>query len=280
VPCSSRRVVVMMTLPDFELDLPPDKQDGPDREEGAAKKVQGQDRPQSSSQDHTSYHYDDGRVVTRLPGKRFVQSGNTKGAPTLYRLSKVKDAVAAGQVVYLVEGEKDVHAAEDAGLVATTAPMGGANFGKVDATPLHGARVVAVVDRDATGQKWAGLVAGKVGPVAESLAFREAAKGKDLADHLAAGLTVDGLVPVMNETRPEPQETPTPPAGDENPFRATEGLTRAEAEEKITEALDALRGAPTGAINDTLNETAFTLGKLVPAFLTTDQAEAQLQEAR
>jgi len=134
------------------------------------------------------------RTVSRTPDKVFRQSGDTKGQPTLYRLPQVLQAVAEGKVVYLVEGEKDVHALESIGLVATTAPMGATNFGKTDVTPLIGADVVAVVDKDAPGQKWAALVRDKLDGQAHSLTFVQAAVGKDAADHVAAGHDVADFI--------------------------------------------------------------------------------------
>jgi hypothetical protein len=95
-----------------------------------------------------TYKYDNGRVVHRTPTKRFHQSGNTSGAAELYRLGKVTAAVAAGDVVYIVEGEKDVHALESLGAVATTNPMGAANWAKVDPTSLYGGKVIVVPDVD------------------------------------------------------------------------------------------------------------------------------------
>jgi hypothetical protein len=75
------------------------------------------------------YRYDDGRIVHRKfnrDGKKtFPQSGKTKaekGTAALYRLTQVKAAAADGRTIYVVEGEKDVHALESIGLVATTAP--------------------------------------------------------------------------------------------------------------------------------------------------------------
>lgn len=139
----------------------------------------------------TSYDYDDGRRVTRTPDKRFSQSGNTKGAPTLYRLSKLADATT----IYLVEGEEDVHALEIAGAVATTAPMGAGNFSKVDVTPLRGKRIIAVTDIDEAGMKWATDVKDALGPSAD-LTFVRAAAGKDAFDHVIAGHGLADFRPV------------------------------------------------------------------------------------
>lgn len=133
------------------------------------------------------------RTVSRTPDKKFRQSGQTKGPGTLYRLPEVIAAVANDQVVYVVEGEKDVHALETLGAVATTAPMGADNWKKVDATPLHGGKIIVIVDNDEAGQKWAGQVHDSLDGMTQSLAFKQAASGKDAADHIAAGHSLDEL---------------------------------------------------------------------------------------
>src|SRR5688572_13840385 len=71
--------------------------------------------------------------VGRFPGKKFLQrrpgradwKGGIKGVRrVLYRLPRVLGAVKAGRVIYIVEGERDVHALEAAGEVATCNPGG------------------------------------------------------------------------------------------------------------------------------------------------------------
>ncbi|MEV0723936.1 AAA family ATPase [Micromonospora purpureochromogenes] len=148
----------------------------------------------------TRYRYTDAagnptREVVRYEGKQFKQYGDKKQCQ-LYRLPKVMEAATFGRTVYLVEGEKDVHAVESLGEVATTAPQGADNFAKVDVSPLKGARVVAVVDRDAAGEKWAEQVRKRLDGFAAELVLVEAAEGKDAADHIAAGHPLDALVPV------------------------------------------------------------------------------------
>jgi len=144
----------------------------------------------------TTYRYDDGRVVHRSPDKKFRQSTMPKGQGQLYRLSKVVAAVAQGQIVYLVEGEKDVHALEALGVTATTSPMGAGNFGKVDPAPLAGARVVIVADKDTAGQKYATRAMEILLPLGCEIQLMHAKVGKDAADHVAAGHGVAELVPV------------------------------------------------------------------------------------
>jgi hypothetical protein len=139
------------------------------------------------------------RTVHRTPDKDFTQKitpsrGRTKdgkrrtgkGRTDLYRLPKVIEAVKAGQVIYLVEGEKDVHALERFGCAATTAPMGASNFHLVDLAPLKGAKVWAIPDKDATGEKWAETVQERLQDYAAELVWLEPGKGcKDAADHVA-----------------------------------------------------------------------------------------------
>lgn len=172
-----------------------------------------------------SWAYDDGRTVHRTPDKRFTQSGNTKSTPVLYRLAAVRDAVASGAPVYLTEGEKDAATLHKlAGVTATTAPQGAVNFAKVDATPLAGASVVAVVDRDAAGDRWAAAVRDKLAGVAASVRFVRAAAGKDAADHLAAGLDLDALEPYAWPDATPPEDAPEGAPDDDRPrYRFTPG---------------------------------------------------------
>jgi AAA domain/Toprim domain len=159
------------------------------------------DDPRGVSYDYADRQGTVVRTVTRTPDKRFSQSGIT-GRPTLYRLPEVAQALAEGKVIYLVEGEKDVHALESIGLVATTAPMGADSFSKVDTTPLHGANVTAVVDNDNAGQKWAAQVRDKLDGQCQSLRFVQSADGKDAADHIAAGHGANDLVPLDQDETP------------------------------------------------------------------------------
>jgi 5S rRNA maturation endonuclease (ribonuclease M5) len=134
--------------------------------------------------DRVTYAYEDGRRVHRFPGKKFTQSGNTKGNAVLYRRERVYDAVAKGQIVYVVEGEADVHAIERAGGVGTCAPMGAGKWDKVDDSPLAGAVVVVVQDKDEPGRKHAGQVVESLRGTAKAVRVVEAREGKDASDHL------------------------------------------------------------------------------------------------
>ncbi|GFG65392.1 hypothetical protein MKUB_28820 [Mycobacterium kubicae] len=138
-----------------------------------------------------TYTYTDGRKVHRKPGKKFAQSGNTSGR-ALYGV----DNIGAHGTVYAVEGEKDVEAARAVGAVAVCGAMGAGKAHKFDWTPLRDHPVVIVADRDEPGRRHAYQVAEQLQGIAASVRIVEARAGKDLADHIAAGLGLDDLVAV------------------------------------------------------------------------------------
>lgn len=114
----------------------------------------------------------------------------------LYRLPKVIDAVARGEVTLVVEGERDVLTAEDLGLVATTSPMGAGKFEPEMADVFKdGAPVVILADADEAGYKHARMVKELIDAVGGTTRLAECAAGcKDLTDHVTAGYGVDDIV--------------------------------------------------------------------------------------
>jgi putative DNA primase/helicase len=137
------------------------------------------------------YRYPDGRVVNRKPDKSFPQSGNTKGN-SLFHADRVGDA----ETVYWPEGEKDVEAIEAVGGVAVCSAMGAGKADLADVSPLRGKHVIVIADKDEPGRKHARQVAELLTGVAASVRIVEAADGKDAADHILAGKTLDELVNV------------------------------------------------------------------------------------
>ena len=121
-----------------------------------------------------------------------------------FRLQKVIEAVAAGETVYVVEGEKDVLAVEAAGGVATCNPGGAGKWRDEYSEFLRGGRVVVVRDRDEAGCRHAAAIAASVSRVADAVRVVEALNGKDASDHLGAGLGLDEFVPVPAAFEPEP----------------------------------------------------------------------------
>jgi hypothetical protein len=114
----------------------------------------------------------------------------------LYRLPKVTAAVQAGQTVWVVEGERDVHALEAGGVVATCNPMGAGKWREEYAHVLAGATVVVVADADSAGRDHARTVAASLERVGCTVRVVQPAAGKDVADHLAAGHPLADLQPL------------------------------------------------------------------------------------
>ncbi len=130
------------------------------------------------------------------PGAKSGWKWSLTGARrVLYRLPRVLDAVREGEAVFIVEGERDVHAIEQAGGVATCNPGGAGQWRDEYSEMLRGAaRVVVVADKDKAGRDHVqGIRASLNGKVDELLCV-EARTGKDAADHLAAGHGLDEFV--------------------------------------------------------------------------------------
>ncbi len=107
----------------------------------------------------------------------------------LYRLPEVLAASAAGELVYVTEGEKDADALADLGITATCNAGGAGKWRSEYTAALAGARVVIVADKDEPGRKHAFAVAAALVGGAADISVVEAAAGKDASDHLEAGYT-------------------------------------------------------------------------------------------
>lgn len=117
----------------------------------------------------------------------------------IYRLPEIIRAIADGEEVLIVEGEKDVETARLAGHVATTVPMGAGKW-LDEFSPLfaHGA-VALVADADDAGRKHMRQVADSL--IAQDCQVRvleTALHGcNDLTDHFSHGGTLDSMVEVF-----------------------------------------------------------------------------------
>jgi hypothetical protein len=112
-----------------------------------------------------------------------------------YRLPEVLTAVEQGRPVFVVEGEKDADAIMRAGGDATCNPMGAGKWRDAYSKWFAGADVLVVADRDEPGKLHAAQVAHSLRRVAANVRIVEPTEGKDAYDHLAAGRTLDELVP-------------------------------------------------------------------------------------
>jgi 5S rRNA maturation endonuclease (ribonuclease M5) len=109
----------------------------------------------------------------------------------LYRLPKVAAGIPDGQMIWVAEGEKDVHALEAAGCVATCNPGGAGKWRPEYSECLRDAIVIIVADKDKPGQAHARQVAASLEGIAAAVEIREAAgEAKDAAEHLASGATL------------------------------------------------------------------------------------------
>lgn len=128
-----------------------------------------------------------GRMVTRKPAGF---------EPVLYRHPEVLQAIATGQSVWIVEGEKDADSAAAIGVVATTNAQGSGSFPRELADLFAGATVNVIADRDSAGYKRAAQLHGMLGEVGATVTLYRPAVNvdkADLTDHLEAGLGVEDL---------------------------------------------------------------------------------------
>jgi len=118
-----------------------------------------------------------------------------------YRLPELRRGIAAGQPVYVSEGEKSCDALAALGQVATTCQGGSNAWG---ATPdvhrwFEGARdATIIVDRDTAGARWARDVVASlalIGITPRLVRSRTTREGDDIVDHLGAGHALAELEP-------------------------------------------------------------------------------------
>jgi len=139
--------------------------------------------------------------VVRLSPKGFFQErwedgewkpGLREVDRVLYRLPEVMAGIDAP--LYVSEGEKDAEALVAAGVNATTL-LGGANKWRDEYLPYFQDRDVIIVgDKDEAGRLHVDTLRSKLGGTARSVRVLFPAFGKDVSDHLAAGLSLDQLV--------------------------------------------------------------------------------------
>ena len=180
--------------------------------------------------------------VVRFAPKDFRQrrpdgSWSVKGVRTVpYRLPKVLEAAQAGRVVFVVEGEKDVHRLEKEGLVATCNAGGASKSPDPDrckwkaehSEPLRGARVVILPDNDEPGRVHARQVATKLQGIAAEVKLIELpnlSPKADVSDWLGAGGTVEELQELVRRAPPWKGEMPEAAGEEERMPRAACALT-------------------------------------------------------
>lgn len=93
--------------------------------------------------------------------------------PVLYRLPEIVRAVATGEIIYLVEGEKDADRLWAYGLIATCNPMGAGKWRPNYTETLTGAKVVILADKDEAGRGHAKMVARQLEQTAQWIKVME-----------------------------------------------------------------------------------------------------------
>lgn len=118
----------------------------------------------------------------------------------LYRLPEVLQALAAGRVIYVAEGEKDVDALWENGYAATCNPMGaddgkGSKWKPNMTATLAESRVVVIADNDAPGLVHAHYVAQQLARAGSTVKVKACPEPhKDAFDMLEARCAITELV--------------------------------------------------------------------------------------
>lgn len=171
------------------------------------------------------YHDESGQVlyqVVRFEPKAFRQRRRDPDNPSrwfwsldgvrrvLYHLDRVLEADPS-TTVYVVEGEKDVHALESLGLLATTNPQGAGKWQAVADcanAALAGRSVVVISDRDKPGRKHAADVVAKLSGATSQIRSIELPNAHDAADWVRAGGTADQLEALLAAPLPSASTSP------------------------------------------------------------------------
>jgi hypothetical protein len=138
--------------------------------------------------------------------------------PVLYHLPDVLAAVTRGETVYLCEGEKDVKALRDLGLVATCNAMGAGKWHPSYTATLCGGKAVLLPDNDLAGRQHTVVVTTALHGTCASLKVVELPglpdHGGDVSDWLKQGGTVEQLQALVGAM---PDWQPAPPHHDKTP---------------------------------------------------------------
>ncbi len=153
------------------------------------------------------YHYDGFEVVRTRP-KAFYQRrpdgkggyiNNLKGVKlSLYHQDELPQAIAAGTVIFIPEGEKDVDRLRSEGFTATCNPMGAGKWHDGYSQALKGADAAIMPDSDRPGRDHAAEVARSCFGKAARIRLLELADGKDVSEWLDNGHTVAELTRLAN----------------------------------------------------------------------------------
>jgi hypothetical protein len=131
----------------------------------------------------------------------------------LFRLDKL----LAADVVLVLEGERDVLAAEKLGFTATCNPMGAGKWSDEYSPALAGKDIVIFPDNDDPGRAHAQATAASVQKVARSVKIVTVPMGKDISDWIVAGATKEIIEAAIADSaiyNPSVQSAESPSVGE------------------------------------------------------------------
>lgn len=130
----------------------------------------------------------------------------------LYNLIEVADAVARGETIVVVEGEKDVETLRSLGKVATTMPGGAGKWRSEHTETLSGATVVVISDNDEVGKTHAITVRDALAETGASVKVLIPDGVKDVTDLIEAGGSIKELRPYDPDLDMSEPDDPFQPA--------------------------------------------------------------------
>lgn len=130
---------------------------------------------------HKTIRYEPKGFTQCRPDKKGGWIYNLKDIqPIIYNLQRVKEAIFKGEIVYIVEGEKDVDNLEKINLAATTSPMGAGKWQDSYSDYLINAITVIIPDNDPIGKSHADQIAKSLLGKAKSIKVIDLTKGSEL----------------------------------------------------------------------------------------------------
>lgn len=164
---------------------------------------------------HETVRYSDKTFKQRRPDGKGGWIWNLDGVRRVpYRLPELREAIARGEIIFVVEGEKDVESLVALGLCATTSAQGaGWEWPASWSAFFRGAiRVVLLCDCDGAGRAAAAQRAGIVATVCDDVRLVDLAPkrndGFDVSDWLAQSHTREELLALSDAA---PRIQPQPP---------------------------------------------------------------------
>lgn len=119
----------------------------------------------------------------------------------LYRLPQVIAAASSGELIWLVEGEKDADTLVEQGFTATTMPNGAGTWLEIHTEALRGANVIIVSDNDDVGREHAQNVSSILTDAdCQVTLVRPPSKYKDVTEMFEGGHDETSLIDFLDET--------------------------------------------------------------------------------